>query len=158
MQQDSNNIIIKEITSFDTKILEAVNHLLPQLSSSTQTISREYLNELIMNPYVHLYMLYDIEQNISGMLTLCICASPIGVKAWIEDVVVDKDARGKGFARQLVNHARNEAVRFNAKAVLLTSRPERVIANKLYPSMGFERRNTNVYRWKNESKTTGKQE
>ncbi len=139
---------IKEITSFDTNTLEAINQLLPQLSNSTPLITPDYLNDLIHNPWVHIYTLCDRQQNMIGMITLCVSCSPTGIKAWIEDFVIDKGARGKGFGRLLICHAKNEAAKLHAKALLLTSRPERTAANALYTSLGLERRNTNVYRWK----------
>ena len=81
-----------------------------------------------------------------GMLSLVVFSIPTGTKAWVEDVVVDGQARGKGVGKSLVRHALEEASRLKAKAVDLTSRPSREAANLLYQSLGFEVRQTNVYR------------
>jgi len=70
-----------------------------------------------------------------------------GLKAWIEDVVVDEAARGHGVGEALNLAALDEARRRGAKAVSLTSRPSREAANRLYQRMGFIPRDTNVYRY-----------
>ena len=73
---------------------------------------------------------------------------PTGVLAWIEDVVVDESARGAGAGEKLVAAALGHAREVGAKSVDLTSRPSREAANRLYLRMGFETRQTNVYRYK----------
>ena len=55
---------------------------------------------------------------------------------------------GKGVGKELMNHALNVAKELGAKSADLTSRPSREAANKLYQAIGFERRETNVYRYK----------
>jgi ribosomal protein S18 acetylase RimI-like enzyme len=82
------------------------------------------------------------------MLSLVVFSIPTGTKAWIEDVVVDERARGKGVGKELMNHALNVAKELGAKSADLTSRPSREAANKLYQAIGFEGRETNVYRYK----------
>ena len=72
---------------------------------------------------------------------------PTGIKAWIEDVVVDENARGKGVGKILMNHAMEEARSLGAKSLDLTSRSSREAANKLYQAIGFQERETNVYRY-----------
>ena len=81
-----------------------------------------------------------------GSLTLALYRIPTGVKAWIEDVVVDDVARGRGVGEALNRAAIEEARRRGAKDVSLTSRPSREAANRLYRRIGFEARETNVYR------------
>ncbi len=72
---------------------------------------------------------------------------PTGIRAWIEDVVVDGAARGKGVGDALNRHAIDLAADLGAKTVDLTSRPSREAANRLYKRLGFEQRDTNVYRF-----------
>ena len=81
------------------------------------------------------------------MLSLVVFSIPTGIKAWVEDVVVDEDARGKGVGKLLMNHAMVTAETLGAKSVDLTSRPSREAANKLYQAIGFQERETNVYRF-----------
>jgi ribosomal protein S18 acetylase RimI-like enzyme len=83
---------------------------------------------------------------IVGMLTLATFRVPSGVRAWIEDVVVDEEARGRGVGEALVREALALAGAAGARTVELTSRPSREAANRLYRRIGFEARDTNVYR------------
>jgi ribosomal protein S18 acetylase RimI-like enzyme len=62
-------------------------------------------------------------------------------------VVVDESARGRGVGEALTLRAIDMAGEENAKTVDLTSRPSREAANRLYQRLGFERRDTNVYRY-----------
>ena len=82
-----------------------------------------------------------------GMLTLVTFRLPTGVRAWVEDVVVDSAARGQGVGEALTQAAIELAAARGAQTVDLTSRPSREAANRLYRRMGFEPRETNVYRF-----------
>jgi ribosomal protein S18 acetylase RimI-like enzyme len=81
-----------------------------------------------------------------GMLTLVAFEIPTGLRALIEDVVVDDAVRGSGAGSALVAAALAYASSLGARTVDLTSRPHREAANRLYLRMGFETRATNVYR------------
>ncbi|MGQ0743178.1 MAG: GNAT family N-acetyltransferase [Acidimicrobiales bacterium] len=83
---------------------------------------------------------------IVGSLALACFPIPTGVRAWIEDVVVDEYHRGRGVARALMGAALDRAREAGARTVDLTSRPSRHAANQLYLSLGFTPRETNVYR------------
>ncbi len=128
------------------EILQALNRLLPQLSRCARPLTPETLGRLVTNPATRLALLRDEQSHISGMATLCLCTSPTGCKAWVEDVVVDETCRRRGYACQLLLFLRNEAKLRGAKSLNLTSRPEREAANLLYWKLGFEQRDTNVYR------------
>ena len=82
-----------------------------------------------------------------GTLTLVVFRIPTGVRAWIEDVVVDDAARGHGVGEALNQFALDLARGKGAKTVDLTSRPSREAANRLYQRIGFQPRETNVYRF-----------
>ena len=131
--------------AFSQQLLQDIRHLLSELSSTPHPLSEEYLNHILRSENSHLYVLYDEEQQLSGMATVCLCASPTGVKAWVEDVVVSAASRGRGYGRQLVNKCIEAARMGGAQKVMLTSRPSREAANRLYRSMGFVPRETNVY-------------
>ncbi|MAN37134.1 MAG: GNAT family N-acetyltransferase [Opitutae bacterium] len=138
-------IEIAELNEADEDTLVAVNRLLPQLSGSVRPISLERLGELADSGATRIYLAKE-GSVVLGMLSLVVFSIPTGTKAWVEDVVVDGQARGKGVGKSLVRHALEEASRLKAKAVDLTSRPSREAANLLYQSLGFEVRQTNVYR------------
>ncbi len=142
-----NRLGIEEIEHADDGLLAALNRLLPQLSASARPLALEALEEMTASPYTHIYIGRDETDEVQAMATLCLCASPTGCKAWVEDVVVDATCRGRGYAKALIAHLQAESVRLGAKSLNLTSRPERQAANNLYQRMGFVPRTTNVYRW-----------
>lgn len=133
-------------TSATPQLEAAFARLIPQLSSSASPMDIEQIGELLAQPSIDL-MVYKDEGEILGMLTLVTFTIPTGTRAWIEDVVVDDAARGKGVGRALVEAACDLATTRGAKSVDLTSRPSREAANRLYRRCGFEARETNVYRY-----------
>ena len=138
---------IVEIKNYALEYQEAMQRFLDQLTSSPMTLTEEMFNQLLASPNSHLFFLWKDEQ-IAGMLTVGIYYSPTGGKAWIEDVVVDESFRGQGLSKLLVAHAINFTQSKQIPTLMLTSNPKRVAANKLYQAMGFERKETNVYRMK----------
>jgi ribosomal protein S18 acetylase RimI-like enzyme len=138
-------ISIEVAASADDDLGAAVAVLIPQLSRSSPPPSVAELNRIMANPATTLLLAKD-DGRVVGMLTLAVFLLPTGVRAWIEDVVVDDDARGSGVASALVQAALDQADQQGARTVDLTSRPEREAANRLYLRLGFERRQTNVYR------------
>jgi len=137
---------IGEAAVVDDELVEAFARLVPQLSSSSPPPTREQLAELVDGPDTVLFVA-RVDGRIMGSLTLAFYRIPTGLKAWIEDVVVDDDARGRGVGAALNEAALAAARRRGAKDVSLTSRPSREAANRLYQRIGFERRETNVYRY-----------
>ena len=127
------------------ELRDALARLLPQLSSSPPPDSEE-LARVVADPG-SLVFVARLDGQIVGSLTLVLYRIPTGLKAWIEDVVVDEAARGHGIGEQLNRAALDEAGRRGAKAVSLTSRASREAANRLYQRIGFVARDTNVYRY-----------
>lgn len=138
---------IIEIKTYSTEYHEAMQRFLDQLTSNPMTLTEEIFNQLIASSNSHLFFLLKEEQ-IAGMLTVGIYYSPTGGKAWIEDVVVDESFRGQGLSKLLVAHAIEFVKGKQVPSLMLTSNPKRIAANKLYQAMGFERKETNVYRMK----------
>jgi ribosomal protein S18 acetylase RimI-like enzyme len=138
---------IYEVTEVTDELIQAFERLIPQLSSSSPPPSRAYLTRIARSEASTLLVAED-EGVILGSLTLVVFLIPTGIRAWIEDVVVDDAARGKGVGGALNNHALALATELGATTVDLTSRPSRDAANRLYQQLGFERRDTNVYRYK----------
>ena len=139
-------IQVTPVMSASADVLAACHRLIPQLSSSSAPISAQELEEVIESDTTVLFAARS-GQEIVGLLTLAIFRIPTGVRAWIEDVVVDNQARGKGVGDALNRAALAEAERRGAKTVDLTSRPSREAANRLYQRLGFKQRDTNVYRY-----------
>jgi len=134
--------LLKEITP---GVIRAFEKLIPQLSGTCRPPSEEELEEIVHSDTSYLFV---AEENgeIIGTLSLVIYRIPTGMKAWIEDVVVDDSMRGRGIGRLLIQHAIDVASDKGAESVNLTSSPVRVAANRLYRHIGFEQRDTNVYR------------
>ncbi|MFM8793754.1 MAG: GNAT family N-acetyltransferase [Acidimicrobiales bacterium] len=128
------------------EIVGAFGNLIPQLSSSNPPPTRSQLEAIVASPACVLF-LARVEGRIVGSLTLATFPIPTGVRAWIEDVVVDGDARGLGVGEALNRAAIEEARARGAITVELTSRPSREAANRLYRRLGFVQRETNVYRY-----------
>lgn len=131
----------------DDVLVEAFDRLIPQLSSSSPPPGRAVLEAIVGNPNSVLFIA-TLDGRIVGSLTLAFYIIPTGLKAWIEDVVVDESASRQGIGEALNQAALDEARRRGSKDVSLTSRPFREAANRLYQRIGFERRDTNVYRYK----------
>jgi ribosomal protein S18 acetylase RimI-like enzyme len=131
----------------DDELVAAFERLIPQLSSSSPPPSRNQLVELVENDDTVLFLAV-VNGEIMGSLTLAFYRIPTGLKAWIEDVVVDDAARGRGLGAALNDAALNEARARGAKDLSLTSRPAKEAANRLYKRIGFETRETNIYRYK----------
>jgi ribosomal protein S18 acetylase RimI-like enzyme len=140
-------VTVDEVTSPDPQVLEALNGLLPQLSSSASPVTEDQLAEMVTSPASRLLVARDEQGTIVGSLTLVVFRIPTGVRAWIEDVVVDGNARGLGVGAALNRAAIDLAHQLGARTVDLTSRPTREAANRLYQKLGFVQRETNVYRY-----------
>lgn len=130
----------------DDELVSAFASLIPQLSSSSPPPNREQLTEMVQSSAT-LVLVARVDGLIAGSLTLAIFRIPTGLRAWIEDVVVDSNARGHGVGEALNLFAIEEARKHGAVTVDLTSRPSREAANRLYQRLGFVARDTNVYRY-----------
>lgn len=138
------------------EIVEAMERLIPQLSRTAPPLTPEQCRALVAQKGVHLFVFRpDVPTSghpyngapILGMLTLATFTIPTGLRAWVEDVVVDGEARGHGAGQALVEAAVEHAASLGARTVDLTSRPTREAANRLYQRAGFQLRETNVYRY-----------
>ena len=123
-----------------------MQRLIPQLSSSNPPPGRAELEEIVESPAATLFVARH-GGLIVGALTLVAFRIPTGVRTRIEDVVVDETSRGQRVGEMLSEAALEKARRLGARSTDLTSRPSREAANRLYARMGFERRESNVYRF-----------
>jgi ribosomal protein S18 acetylase RimI-like enzyme len=144
------SVVVEVARQVTDELLRGINSLLPQLSSSAPLLSTEVLERLIRSDASTLFVARN-DGVIVGTLTLVVFPIPTGLRAWIEDVVVDQDARGRGAGEALTLAAIDEARRRDVRSIDLTSRPSREAANALYQKLGFSPRSTNVYRFNLES-------
>jgi ribosomal protein S18 acetylase RimI-like enzyme len=140
-------ITVTMATLVTDELVASLNHLLPQLSTTAQPLTMSSVNEIVNSPASTLFLATDDDQNLVGTLTLVAFVIPTGLRVWIEDVVVDEAGRGMGVGEALTISAIKEASRLGARSIDLTSRPSRAAANSLYQRLGFEPRETNVYRF-----------
>ncbi len=138
---------IIEASEVTEALVTAMEKLIPQLSRSNPAPTPEELQQMVDSDASHLLLALDDDGTMLGCLTLVLFRIPTGVRAWIEDVVVDGDARGLGVGDKLNRFALDLARQNGAVSVDLTSRPSREAANRLYQRIGFEQRDTNVYRY-----------
>lgn len=139
-------IEVVECTVVDDEVVEAMARLIPQLSSSASLPTKDELRAIVDSDSCHLLLARDEGGRIVGSMTLVVFPIPTGIRAWIEDVVVDGATRGQGVGEKLNVRALEIAGELGAKTVDLTSRPSRQAANRLYQRIGFVVRETNVYR------------
>ncbi|MBQ5627195.1 MAG: GNAT family N-acetyltransferase [Bacteroidaceae bacterium] len=141
---------MEQIEIFELKVacncyVGPINRLLAQLSSSGACIDEAQLQALVESEASHLF-LAKYKGEVVAMLTLGEYLAPTGRKMWIEDVVVDESARGLSIGRAMVGHAIEYAQELGGGALMLTSRPSRIVANNLYRSCDFKQKETNVYK------------
>ena len=140
-------VTVAEASAVTDDLVSAFARLVPQLSRSAPPPTPGELAEVVSSPATFLLVARDASAEIVGSLTLAVFRTPTGLRAWIEDVVVDESARGKGVGEALNLHALDIARHAGAITVDLTSRPSREAANRLYRRLGFVERETKVYRY-----------
>jgi ribosomal protein S18 acetylase RimI-like enzyme len=128
------------------EVVEAFGRLLPQLSRSAAPLGQADLEAIVGCP-ANTVLLARSAGAITGTLTLVMFPLPSGLRAWIEDVVVDESARGQGTGEVLTREALRIAAEAGARTVDLTSRPSRQAAGRLYERIGFEIRESRLYRY-----------
>ena len=138
---------IYRVTECSANLIEVLEQLLPQLSSSATVPSEEYIESMLNNENFYLFVA-EHEGAIVGMRSLVGVDVATGRKAWIEDVVVDSRARGLHIGQALVEEAKVCAKDVGAKKIYLTSNPSRKAAHALYKKCGFEEYDTTVFRVK----------
>jgi len=136
---------IESVTEATPDVHAALARLLPQLNSELPVPTMERLRALVADPAVTLLLARD-GQDVVGTTTVIVYTTPFWIKARLDEVVVDEAARGKGVGAALVNAALDVARASGAQVAELQSGVQRDAANRLYPRMGFKRRETNVYR------------
>ncbi len=129
------------------ELTAAFERLVPHLSRSNPPPSRAEVAEMLGSDAVTQFVARDEEGTIVGVATLVVFRIPTALRAWIEDVIADPAASGQGIGRALTLAMLDEARARGCSTVDLTSRPSREAANHIYRAVGFQPRETNVYRF-----------
>lgn len=140
------DIRVEAVGTASDELVGALGRLLPQLSSTAEPVDHDAVRRMVAND-ANTLLVARTAHDIVGTLTLVLLQLPSGVRGRIEDVVVDTAARGQGVARLLTGEALRIARESGARTVDLTSRPDRVAANRLYEDLGFQARESRVYRF-----------
>lgn len=140
---------IFELGKVSLEVLDAFQRLIPQLTKYSSPPTPEDLIKMIESPHTTIFLARypDRGGDIVGTATLATFQTPTGIHGWIEDVVVGQEFRQKGIGKALTEACIQKAREMGLREVNLSSNPGRAAANKLYQSMGFIRRETNVYRY-----------
>ena len=149
MNKPMGNIVIKEVKESSEEIYSDIKELLSQLTSAELLFSKNDLERIIasQNSILFAAMEEKINNKIIGILVLVLIDIPTGMLARIEDVVVDKLARGMGIGETITIAAIQKAKNLGITKIDLTSNPKREAANRFYQRLGFKERTTNVYRY-----------
>jgi len=139
---------VTEATEATPELVAAFERLVPHLSKSNPPPAADEVAAMVMSEASIVLIARDPgrDDEIVGTLTLAVFRIPTGLRAWIEDVIVDPRVEHRGIGAALTNAAIERARAEGAKTVELTSRPSREAANRLYVRAGFDVRDTNVYR------------
>jgi ribosomal protein S18 acetylase RimI-like enzyme len=139
--------VVEHVTAVTDEVVDALRRLLPALSPSATPPDTDHVRRIVESPATTLFVARDASGRIVGTLTLALFELPSGVRAWIEDVVVADEARGRRIGSALTQEAIRVAGERGARTIELTSRPSRAAANRMYRRLGFVERGTNVYRY-----------
>lgn len=126
--------------------LEVLNGLLYELTGREDVMDVQGLERIAEAQGTRMFVGRNGVGRVVAMVAMAVEVLPSGTKVWMEDLVVAREERGRGWGRALLERVEREAIRAKAVSVNLTSRPERGAANRLYVERGYRRRNTNVYR------------
>ena len=141
-------VTISTAVMTDSKALaDALVGLVPQLSRSNPPPTLAQVEAMIAHEAITQFLAREADGTIVGVATLAVFPIPTGRRAWIEDVIVDEASAGQGIGALLTNAMLDHARSLGCVSVDLTSRPSREAANHLYKKLGFEPRETNVYRF-----------
>lgn len=134
---------MQELLNYTDLDFDDLAGLMKELSGGI-ALTRESLERMLADGNSHLYVARE-EGRIVACASLCIFHQPFSADATVESVVVSSRMRGRGLGRQMMAHLLDEAMRMGVDCIHLTSKPERIAANALYRSLGFERKETNCY-------------
>ena len=138
---------VERVVEATPEVLAALSRLLPQLNPKLPLPDMERLRRLIADPAVTLLMAQDGDE-IVGTTTVIVYTTPFWIKARLDEVIVDRAARGQGVGEALVKAALEVGRERGAQvAELQSGRGEaREAAHRLYERLGFEIRDSDVMR------------
>jgi ribosomal protein S18 acetylase RimI-like enzyme len=140
---------IEAVERVSPDLVDAVKRLVPQLSESAPTPTLDTVRAIVESDCTTLIVAKEHDQ-IVGILMLVLFQLPTGLRARLEDLVIDEPVRGKGVAVAMMKEGMRMAQEAKVRTIDYTARPSRTAANPFYDkleTLGFRRRDTNVYRY-----------
>ena len=135
-------IPLKEATQ---QALDELNALSHELHDDDRSATMQDLGQLVKDETAILFVVRDGEK-IIGMASLYLIPKIGSKTSLLEDVIVDSKYRGQGLGEKLVRAVVDEAKKRGLKSISLSSRPVRVAAHKLYEKVGFQKKETDVFK------------
>ena len=144
---DPNDIRIEQVKTYSEEVVGAVSTFVTKLGDRYQPFTEDSLREIVNSQQSYLYIAkHTPTQEIAGMIFEIIYRIPYTTKAYVEDLFIDEKFRKMGIATRLFQKVVDNAREHKAAYIDFTSKPYRVEGNSLYEKLGFQKRDTNVYR------------
>src|SRR5258708_30782010 len=144
---DPKDIIIEQVKEFSLEVADAIDKFVCQLGEKYQPFTKDSLKEIINAKQSYLFIARHVPtQEVAGMIMETVYRIPYAKKAYVDDLFVDEKFRNMGIATKLMQKTVDTAKEQHASYVDFTSKPYRVAGNALYEKLGFQKRDTNVYR------------
>jgi len=115
--------------------------------------AEDFLKERIENKDSEIFVAEE-NGNLVGFVQLYPLFSSTRMKRYwlLNDLYVNKNHRGKGYSKELIEDAKELAKLTKASGILLETGKSNDIGNQLYPACGFELYDSvNFYEWTNNS-------
>jgi len=142
-----NSILVEQVTFFSPHVFDVIRNLAQQEGENYKPLTDDDAKGMLTSSHIYLYIARDtLSDTVVGMGTLIIHRIPYVKKALMEDVVVDHMYRGRGIGTMIIGVLTERAKELGASYIDFTARPRREDSNSLYGKLGFNRRETNVYR------------
>ena len=120
-----------------------ITNLYNQLNDSIKQLS---LHQILVENRNLIFVLCTDDDEVVGIALMATYQVISGHKGMIEDVVVDQRHRGKGIGRMLMEKLLQEGRNRELDEILLFSGHHRTPAINLYKSLGFQLKNSGLYR------------
>jgi ribosomal protein S18 acetylase RimI-like enzyme len=144
---DPKDIIIERVTTFSPEIVRVISNFADKLGGNHQPFTDESLHEIVDSSQSFLFIARHVPtQQVAGMIMEVIYRIPYTKKSYIDDLFIDETFRKMGIATKLMQKALDAAREHHAAYIDFTAQPHRVAGNSLYEKLGFQKRDTNVYR------------
>ncbi len=127
--------------------LNQVNELIKQLAGFSPDHTKESFKKFLTQENLHQVGAF-VNNELVGLASLFVIHKIEYSTGMIEGVVVNEAYRGQGIGKKMMQALVKKAKELKLVHLDLTSNPTRVAANRFYRKLGFEKRDTNVYRLK----------